>query len=150
MPEKVVHQGGNIILLPPKNVMPRESYLYVSRENCRDNVDNFCKNFYFDNLLTISTSVCRDDPEVICGQVPHEDAYKDIPAYCKYVPRDDYSASLSKDCIAAPRNKYIPEVEAYPIHQPVHMGGNKRFPWKEMKAQSWKRGPIFLISFSQS
>ena len=68
------------------NVMPRESCLDVSRENCHDNVDNFCKYFYLDNLLTISRSVCRDDPEVICGQVPHEDAGKDIPAYCQDVP----------------------------------------------------------------
>ena len=67
----------------------------------------------------------RDVPEVICGQVPHEDVGKDVP-------RDDCSAILSKECIAAPRNEYIPE-------QPVHMGENKEFPWKEMKDYYWGR-----------
>ena len=66
------------------------------------------------------------------AKFPREDAGKDIPAYCQDVPRDDCSAILSKECIAAPRNEYIPE-------QPVHMGENKEFPWKEMKAYYWGR-----------
>ena len=74
-----------------------------------------------------------DVPEVFCGQVPHEDVGKDIPAYCQDVPRDDCSAFLSKECIAAPRNEYIPEVEANHIHQPVHVGENTEFHWREMK-----------------
>ena len=61
----------------------------------------------------------------------------------KDVPRDDCSDIQSKECIAAQRNEYIPEVEAYPIHQPVHMGENKEIPWKEMKAYCWVRYRIW-------
>ena len=42
------------------------------------------------------------------------------------MPRDDYSVILSKERITVPRNEYIPEVDAYPIHQPVHMVDYKR------------------------
>ena len=90
------------------------------------------QNFLFGNCKTVSGKKCRKSPDVICGQVQHEEVGKDVlKEECSIVPRKEYANVPSDEC------KNITEVDTDPSHQPVQLGEHMASAWEELDIYKW-------------